>query len=533
MEYNSDHIQEKTDVEHIRDLSSFYIKDKNSHEGLTHILKEVTDNSFDEAVSGRENVEVDIIFFKSNNRYQVLVRDTGRGVPIDKLKLIYSKTKTSGKWNGKAYAASTGIFGVGSTVTCSLSARFMGISNRQEGTSQVIFQEGNLLKDKIYRNKQKESITNKFGTTVFFEPDSKIFKSIPEYMNGEGFKNIINLLEFTYSFIYNGHITVRVIDELVDFKILEQRPKKVLKYFDSMIKDNPKTISLKLLSKLNYVAKEKGISTKSCWNLKKINFEVPKDDLKYELDFFIPANNLRYLNTSLLGLVNMTRIDNPTSSHIIGVNEVLKKLLKDYEENDSIKAFIELNYKIPLCGYIYVAYKGAVFQGANKDEFKDKKFLRLFLNNLESSLKKHISKARIEELYELLKKDIYSKYIKHSDRVLSLKKDLKNVGVRLNNPACYSECKSSDNSITELFIAEGTSAGGLVSQICDKEYQAVFKSRGKPINIIQKANKTKDKLYLDLMQIIGVSPHDKDLSNMNFSKVIILSDADLIKTKSL
>ena len=526
VEYNSDHIQEKSDVEHIRDLSSFYIKDKNSHEGLTHILKEVTDNSFDEAVSGREDVEVDIVIFRNKTRYQVLVRDTGRGVPIDKLKLIYSKTKTSGKWNGKAYAASTGIFGVGSTVTCSLSTRFMGISNRQEGISQVIFKEGNLLKDKIYKKKQKETKDNKFGTTVFFEPDNKIFKSIPEYMDGEGFKQVVKLLEFTYSFIYKGHITLRVIDKLIDFKELENTPKKVIKYFDNLINENPKLIPLKLLSKIDYVAKEKGISKNSCWKLNTVTKEKSDEDLSYEFDFFIPANNLKYLNTSLLGLVNMTRIDNPTSSHMVSTCDVLKKILQEYEEDESIKTYIELNYRIPLCGYIYIAYKGAVFQGANKDEFKDKKFLRLFSNHLESNIRKHVSKKRLEELYELLKKDIHNKYIKYSDKVLSLKKDLKNVTTRLNNMACYSECKSNDNNITELFIAEGTSAGGLVSQICDKEYQAVFKSRGKPINITQKSNLTRDKLYMDLLQIIGVSPHDKDLSNMNFAKVIILSDAD-------
>ena len=530
--YSSTDIITKSTTEHIRDLSSFYIRDKNTHDGLTHIFKELMDNALDEARScGKEDVKIEIVFFKSNNKYQVLIRDTGRGIPIDKLRAIYSEANTSGKWSD-AYSCSTGVFGIGSKVTSSLSTRFLAISNRQEGTAQVLFKEGNVLKNKIRRKKQKESKTNVFGTTVFYEPDNKMFKTISTYMDNEGFAQAIKLLEFSYSFVFEGDIKLRIVEGAVDYKVLEQSPNEIIKYFDKAILNDSKVIELKKLNKLDYCAEEFGLSNASCWTsgpmTKQINSKDKKDTLGYDLEFYIPTRNLKYINTSILGAVNMSPINDITSSHILGFVETVKDKLSEYEDDEDIQAYIKLNYKIPMVGYSMVLYKNAVFSGAAKEEFKDKIFLKLFTTHLAGILKHNFTDTKLEELYEVLKDDIHSKYKKYNKRILSLGKDLKNINSRLKNPACYNECKSNNSAITELFIAEGTSAGGAVGQVCDKEYQAVFKSRGKPFNASKKSKNSEDDLYLDLVKIIGVSPYDTTLDNMNFNKIFILCDADLV-----
>ena len=530
--YGSSDIITKSTTEHIRDLSSFYIRDKNTHEGLTHIFKELMDNSLDEARScGKEDVRIDIVFFKGKDRYQVLIKDTGRGIPIDKLKAIYSEANTSGKWSD-AYSCSTGVFGIGSKVTSSLSTRFSAISNRQEGIAQVLFKEGNTLKDKIRKKKQSPSTNNVFGTTVFYEPDKKMFKTINSYMDGEGFAQVIKLLEFSYSFVFEGNITLRVIDNLVDHSVLERSATEVLKYFNNVLLDNPKLTKIKKLNKLDYCAEEFGLSKSSSWTsgpiTKQINSKDKKDTLGYDLEFYVPSKNLKYINTSMLGAVNMSPINDTTSSHILGFVEAIRTKLSDYEDNEDVQAYIKLNYKIPIIGYSMVLYKNAVFSGAAKEEFKDKIFLKLFTSQLSTIFKKQFTDTQWENLYDILKEDIHLKYKKYNKRVLSLGKDLKNINSRLKNPACYNECKSNNSAITELFIAEGTSAGGAVGQVCDKEYQAVFKSRGKPFNASKKSKGSEDAIYLDLVKIIGVSPYDNNLDNMNFSKVFILCDADLV-----
>ena len=530
--YSSKDIVTKSTTEHIRDLSSFYIRDKNTHEGLTHIFKELMDNSLDEARScGKENVSIDIIFFKSKDRYQVLIRDTGRGIPIDKLKAIYSEANTSGKWS-EAYSCSTGVFGIGSKVTSSLSTRFLAISNRQEGVAQVLFEEGNVLKNRIRRKSQKESNDNAFGTTVFYEPDKKMFKTINSYMEGDGFKQAIKLLEFSYSFVFEGNITLRVIEDLVDYRVLEKSPNEVLKYFDRIMEKNSKLVNIRKLDKLAYCAEEFNFSKVSSWTsgpiTKHINPKDKKDTLGYDLEFYIPSKNLKYINTSIIGAVNMSPIRDINSSHILGFVETVKNKLSEYEDDEDVQAYIKLNYRIPMVGYSMVLYKNAVFSGAAKEEFKDKVFLKVFTTQLANVFKHKFTEAKWEELYEILKEDIHSKYKKYNKRVLSLGKDLKNINSRLKNPACYNECKSNNSAITELFIAEGTSAGGAVGQVCDKEYQAVFKSRGKPFNASKKNKNSEDDLYLDLVKIIGVSPYDTNLDNMNFNKIFILCDADLV-----
>ena len=84
--YDSSQIQVLEGLEHVRLRPGMYIG-STGYDGLHHLLKEIADNSIDEAIAG-ECTRVEITLLKDGG---VRVVDNGRGIPVD----IHPKTGKS------------------------------------------------------------------------------------------------------------------------------------------------------------------------------------------------------------------------------------------------------------------------------------------------------------------------------------------------------------------------------------------------------------------------------------------------------
>ncbi len=146
-------------------------------EGLNHLIREVFDNSRDEAMGGyADHIEVTLL---PGNR--VRVADNGRGIPVD----THEKTKVStletvmttlhagGKFGGEGYKISGGLHGVGVSVVNALSTYARAEVHRD---GEIYTQEYNRgqRKSKV----KKSGSTKKHGTIIEFEPDPEIFPEI-------------------------------------------------------------------------------------------------------------------------------------------------------------------------------------------------------------------------------------------------------------------------------------------------------------------------------------------------------------------
>lgn len=171
-DYSIDSIQHLETREAMRTKIPMYLG-SDTTEGIYQALKEIINNSTDEALVGYGN-EVDILLNEETN--EITVRDYGRGVPFgikdgrNILVAIYTESHTGGKFDKGAYKNSSGLNGIGGTAVCMSSSKFLVKSERDNTAAIAYFEEG-ILKD--YKEIPYKSDTT--GTTITFIPDKKVF----------------------------------------------------------------------------------------------------------------------------------------------------------------------------------------------------------------------------------------------------------------------------------------------------------------------------------------------------------------------
>ena len=495
-QYNKDSISILSDLKHIQERPQLYIGEAQTPQ---HLLIEMIDNALDEVQAGHSK-ELIVTIDTKKNSYEV--RDYGRGIPHGKkkmengeekevLEVLLTKSHSGGKFNNDAYSVSSGLNGLGMTITNALSKKFEVTSYRDGkyvkatagGTTDVQIEYGNLQK--------------KNGTKAFFIPNKKYFQSpnIP-------IDFILNKCRIASALGFRARLIVDKEELDTNYSI-----------YDLMSDDN-----FSDYLKIPDFTVESSIGEKLKVALKYTN------DTK---DKYFGFTNL--LNNSMGG------------THIAELSKSIISVWKELiDKNKNIRPELELkdsDFLVGLRGVCAVFISKPEFSSQTKEKLvNNKKYFEELFELFKKQFYKYL-RSNIDIANKLVKR--FEEYRRSQNNLLN-KKELSSIikinedseGENIRRRSVVSklvECTSKKRENTELFIVEGDSALGPYRSVRNKDTQAILPLKGKILNITEKSVKEaiQNKEICDIANSIGCGIGSQCNANKSrYDKIIISADAD-------
>jgi len=512
-EYNEDAIRTYEYPENVQKKPSMYIGDIGV-EGCTHMIREVIDNSVDEALNGYGKT---IVIKISNKNGYVSVEDYGRGIPPKAIEKAFCTLHASGKFDNNEYSASAGTNGVGTTAVNALSKSFIVESVRDNKAYVQKFSNGlAITKLKETGTKKKKS-----GTIVYFEPNKQFMQTV-----GFDIKTIKEELS-TKSYVLKG-IKMMLVNE--DTK------EKITMFSENGLSDYIKKYNKLPICKPIKIAKDIEFTRpgyKDHFN----NEPDQKMKFSFEMEFSYDKHShtdmISFCNSLLMreGGIQETTFKTALTrffKNYITENKMLSK--KDEKLLDKINGD---NVTDGLVAIISIKHPDPIFQNQTKNKLKSTEIGQISKPITEAL--EEFAASNPKEIKNICNKIITS--VKAYEAAKSARESVQKKGENqfaiVSDLSKLANCISKDISENEIFITEGRSASGTAKEARDKKTQAVYSLRGKMLNTIDMptlkvlANKEcADLAYILTGEKNGIDANF-DINKLKYGKVIMLCDADV------
>ena len=498
--YTAKDIQVLQGLDPVRKRPGMYVGSTESR-GLHHILWEVFDNSIDEVMAGYANS----IFVRLDKDGSILVKDNGRGIPVDihrqtkksALETVMTTLHAGGKFGGEAYKVSGGLHGVGVSVVNALS-KYLKVEVCKDGDRYVQEYERGKPKAKV----KKVGKCDANGTSVTFVPDNQVF-SVTEYDR----KQIVDRFR-ERAYLTKG-VRVGLVDDRVDkpFYYGFQFDGGLKSFVDYLNEDGPKPVH----NNIFYTRKEQD-----------------------NIDVEVALNYTDSIETKELAFANgINTIDG--GMHLTGFRSALTKTINDYAKLNNLLKKGEDNLtgddvREGLTAVVSVKLREPQFEGQTKGRLGNaeartavesvvSQALKDFLELNPNDAKAMVAKANLAAQARLAAKAA-------KDTVLR-----KGILEGLTLPGKLADCLPSTKvEDAELFLVEGDSAGGSAKSARDRRTQAILPLRGKILNAekhrIDKILANKEMISLVVAMGTAIS-EEFDPSKLRYGKIIIMTDADV------
>ena len=496
--YDSSQIQVLEGLEPVRKRPGMYIG-STGYDGIHHLIKEIADNSVDEAIAGYGS-RVDVRLLADGG---VTVIDNGRGIPVDKhpktgistLETVLTVLHAGGKFGGGGYKVSSGLHGVGSSVVNALSTKLIAEVVRGSMLYRIEFSRGKTVAPlkKIGKTDRPD------GTCITFYPDAEIFKETIKF----DYKWVVNYLR------HQAYLTKGVYTSVYD----ERTHERQAFYFEGGIKSYVKNLNKGkdvLGDEIFYVDKQ-------------VSDSVVEIAVQY---------NDSYIETVKPFANNVLTPDGGT--HLVGFRSALTRVINDYARKNNLLKEKEDNLtgddiREGLTAVILVKLPDPQFEGQTKNKLGNPE-VRRYVEQVMNEYFAYYLEENPAIAKKIINKALLAARARKAARAARDNVIRKGALDGASLPGKLADCSSKDPSECELYIVEGDSAGGSAKTGRDSRTQAILPLRGKVLNT-ERARL--DKMYanreiLSLIKGVGVGIGDAfDIRGLRYHRIIIMTDADV------
>lgn len=496
--YDGSQIQVLEGLDPVRKRPGMYIG-STGYEGVHHLIKEIADNSVDEAIAGH-GTRVDIRILEDGG---LEVTDDGRGIPVDKypktglstLETVLTVLHAGGKFGGGGYKVSSGLHGVGSSVVNALSARMIAEVVKNGELYRVEFERG---KTSVPFKKVGKTDRSR-GTRITFYPDPEIFKETVTF----DYKWVVSYLR------HQAYLTKGLYGTVYD----ERTKERQAFYFEGGIKSYVKNLN---------VGKET-LGDEVFYVEKRVDDSMVEVAIQY---------NDSYIETVRPFANNVLTPDGGT--HLVGFRAALTRAINDYARKNSLLKEKEDNLsgddiREGLTAVILVKLPDPQFEGQTKNKLGNpevrryveqvmNEYFAYFLDENPATAKKIVGKALLAARARKAARAARDSVIR------------KGVLDGASLPGKLADCSSKNPAECELYIVEGDSAGGSAKSGRDSKTQAILPLRGKVLNT-ERARLDRmlaNNEIVSLIKGMGVGIGDQfDINGLRYDRIIIMTDADV------
>ncbi|MCH8910261.1 MAG: DNA topoisomerase (ATP-hydrolyzing) subunit B [Chloroflexi bacterium] len=506
--YDADDITVMEGLEAVRKRPGMFIG-TTGPEGVFHLVREIVDNSVDEAMAGFAT-RIDVTIHRDGS---VTVVDDGRGIPVDKhkktglsaLETVMTTLHAGGKFGGKGYQVSGGLHGVGASLVNALSVWTEVEVRRSKKVHTQRYERGKTMGEMDVRAQTREDARGT-GTTVSWMPDHEIFPII-DY-DWEAIST--RFKEMAY---LNQGLTIHLKSEWHE----DLWPFNEVTYmFDGGVQSFVRSLN-----------RNRGSVHPNVLYVQDTVDEVLVEVALQYNDSFI-ENCLSFANVIRTG---------DGGSHVTGFRSALTRVLNDYARKhkllgtgkDDIKSLSGEDVREGLMAVISVKIKDPQFEGQTKG--------RLGNPEVKGAVEQVVGR-RLAEFLEDNPDDgrlIINKSTTAA-RAREAAKKARDLVIRKNAmdggslPGKLADCTEKDPARSEIYIVEGESAGGSAKMGRDRQFQAILPLRGKILNV-EKARPERMLAHEEIAALItalgaGLG-EDYDEEKLRYHRVIIMTDADV------
>lgn len=498
LNYNEDSIQVLEGLEAVRKRPGMYIGSTDGR-GLHHLVYEIVDNAIDEVLAGYGN-HIKVTIHENNS---ISVKDSGRGIPIGMHKsgkptpeVIFTVLHAGGKFGTGGYKTSGGLHGVGASVVNALS----------EWVEVTIYRDGNIYRQRFEHGghpvtgleiigKSKET-----GTLVCFKPDPEIFSTTVYSFD------ILSERLRESAFLLKG---LKI--ELVDLRNDKQ---EVFLYEDG------------IKSFVSYLNEGKDTLHDVVY------FEGESQEIEVDFAFQYSGS----YSENILSFVNNVRTKDG-GTHETGAKAVLTRIFNDYarrngllKEKDKNLEGADIREGLSAIISVRIPENLLQFEGQTKAKLGTQE-ARSAVDNVIAEKLTYFFEENGAVATQLIKKSIKAAQVREAARKARedarTGKTKKKKETNLSGKLTPAQTKNPQRN--ELFLVEGDSAGGSAKLGRNRAFQAILPLRGKVINT-EKAKMEdifKNEEINTMIYTIGAGVGANfELSDVNYDKVIIMTDAD-------